>query len=103
MRTYVAGTVFAVLLGLASLRRHSSFQPPVCRDDQGKQWRRHEGGMRDPKHRHRVGRRGEFSLLTSIESVGIFDFCNGHPLLGGQTCLVWAIFEDLGRASSPAR
>ena len=30
------------------------------------------------------------SLLTSIESVGIFDFCNGHTLPGGQTCLVSA-------------
>jgi hypothetical protein len=40
------------------------------------------------------------SLLTSIESVAIFDFCNGHVLGGGQTCLVSAeIFQDLGVTS----
>ena len=38
MRTYAAGTLFAVLLGLAGLRRRRTHQPPVFREDQGQEW-----------------------------------------------------------------
>ena len=100
MRTYAAGTVFAVLLGLASLAQAAQLLSPpyavTTRASNGV-------GTKAACVIRNTGTESaavKVSLLTSIESVGIFDFCNGHPLGGGQTCLVSAeIFQDLGKTS----
>ena len=98
MRTYAAGTVFAVLLGLASLAQAGQLLSPpyavTTRASNG------VGTKAACVIRNTESAAVKVSLLTSIESVGIFDFCNGHTLLGGQTCLVSAeIFQDLGQTS----
>ena len=88
MRTYVAGTVCAVLLGFASLAQGAQLlSPPYA-----VKTRASNGVGTKAACVVRNARTSpvtvKVSLLTSIESVGIFDFCNGHPLGGGQTCLV---------------
>ncbi len=100
MRTYVAGTVCAVLLGLASLAEAAQLlSPPYAVTTMAS---------------NGVGTKGacvirntgttpvtvNVSLLSNIETAGIFDFCNGHPLGGGQTCLVSAeLFQELGTST----
>lgn len=100
MRTYVAGTVCAILLGLGSLAQAAQLlSPPYA-----VKTRASNGvGTKGACVVRNVGTSPvtvTVSLLTSIESAGIFDFCNGHPLGAGQTCLVSAnLFEDLGQTS----
>jgi len=100
MRIYTAGTVFAVVLGLASLAQAAQLLSPpyavTTRASNGV-------GTKAACVIRNTGTESaavKVSLLTSVESVGIFDFCNGHTLGGGQTCLVSAeIFQDLGKTS----
>jgi hypothetical protein len=109
MRTYVAGTVCAVLLGLASLAQAAQLlSPPYALKPRG-------GGGVGTKAACVIRNAGtapvtvSVSLITNFDAIGIFDFCkvNGQPrtLTGGATCLVSADLSEgdiglTGNASS---
>ena len=99
MRTYVAGTVCAVLLGLAGLAEAAQLlSPPYALKPRG-------GGGVGTKAACVIRNAGpapvtvNVSLVTNFDAFGIFDFCkedNGHPrtLAGGETCLVSANLSE---------
>jgi hypothetical protein len=98
MRTYVAGIVCAILLGLASLAQAAQLlSPPYALKPRG-------GGGAGTKAECVIRNAGavpvtvNVSLLTNFDSVGIFDFCkvNGKPraLAAGETCLVSAELSE---------
>ena len=94
MRTYVAGTVCAVLLGVASLAQAGQLlSPPYSVKTRGS-----NVGTKAACVIRNTGNEPatvSVSLITNNnDAVGIFDFCklNGKPrtLAGGETCLVSA-------------
>ena len=94
MRTYVAGTVCAVLLGVASLAQAGQLlSPPYSVKTRGS-----NVGTKAACVIRNTGTEAatvSVSLITNNnDAVGIFDFCkqNGQPrkLAGGETCLVSA-------------
>ena len=94
MRTYVAGTVCAVLLGVASLAQAGQLlSPPYSVKTRGSNI-----GTKAACVIRNTGTEPatvSVSLITNNnDAVGIFDFCkqNGQPrkLAGGETCLVSA-------------
>jgi hypothetical protein len=94
MRTYVAGTVCAVLLGVASLAQAGQLlSPPYAVKTRGS-----NVGTKAACVIRNTGTEAAtvtVSLITNNnDAVGIFDFCkqNGQPrkLAGGETCLVSA-------------
>ena len=94
MKTYVAGTVCAVLLGVASLAQAGQLlSPPYS----VKAWGSNVGTKAACVIRNTGTEPATVtvSLITNNnDAVGIFDFCkkNGQPrkLAGGETCLVSA-------------
>jgi len=94
MKTYVAGTVCAVLLGVASLAQAGQLlSPPYAVKTRG-----NNVGTKAACVIRNTGTESAtvtVSLITNNnDAVGIFDFCkkNGQPrkLAGGETCLVSA-------------
>jgi len=94
MKTYVAGTVCAVLLGVASLAQAGQLlSPPYSVKTRGSNI-----GTKAACVIRNTGTEPAtvtVSLITNNnDAVGIFDFCkqNGKPrkLAGGETCLVSA-------------
>ena len=88
MRTYIACTVCAVLLGLAGLAQAAELlSPPYS----VKTVASNGVGTKGACVVRNIGTTPvavTVSLVANNEVVPIFDFCNGHRLGGGQTCLV---------------
>jgi hypothetical protein len=94
MRTYVAGTVCAVLLGVAGLAQAGQLlSPPYAVKTRGS-----NVGTKAACVIRNTGTEAATVIVSLItnnnDAVGIFDFCkqNGQPrkLAGGETCLVSA-------------
>ena len=98
MKTYVAGSVCAALLGLASLAQAAQLiSPPYALKPRG------SGGTGTKaacviRNSGAVPVTVNVSLVTNFDAIGIFDFCkeSGKPrtLAGGETCLVSAELSE---------
>src|SRR5262245_61815595 len=97
MRTYVAGTVCAVLLGIASLSQAAQLlSPPYAIKTRGD-----NVGTKAACVIRNAGTNAvtvNVSLVSNNEMVGILDLCqrNGQPLAlaAGETCLVSAELSE---------